>query len=169
MRITRIAPVVALWMVPALAIAACVTVNLDTKADFSQYKTYSWGNCSVEGHPLVEVRIIAALEENLSARGLKKVEDQGDIRVAYHGSTRKDITADGWGYAPGPGWQPTRREKGFYEVGTLVVDLVDGASGRLVWRGVAPNTLVDDPWKHEKKINKAAERMFALYPVKPAK
>ena len=169
MRTARIAPALGLLMVPALALAMSVNVDFDAKADFSGYKTYAWGDCRVEGNPLVQERIISALEKQLSARGLKRVEGEADIRVVYHGSTRQDMSGDLWGYGPGPDWNAAGTTVGTYPIGTLVVDLLDAGSRRLVWRGVAGDTLSDDPVKHEKTINKAAEKMFARYPVKAPK
>jgi len=168
-RITRIAPALGLLMVPALALAMSVKVDFDTKADFSRYKTYSWGDSGVEGNPLVQERIITALENQLSAKGLKRVEGEGDIRVVYHGSTRQDISGDLWGYGPGPDWESGATAAGTYRIGTLVVDLLDGDSRRLVWRGVARDALSDNPEKHEKTINKAAKKMFDKYPPNAAK
>jgi len=93
-RTATIAPALGILMIPALALAASVNVNFDGKADFSRYKTYSWGDCRVEGNPLVQERILSALEKQLSARGLKWFEGEADILVVYHGSTRQDMSGD---------------------------------------------------------------------------
>lgn len=169
MRTATIAPALGILMIPALALAASVNVNFDGKADFSRYKTYSWGDCRVEGNPLVQERILSALEKQLSARGLKWFEGEADILVVYHGSTRQDMSGDLWGYGPGPGWSAAGPKGGTYRIGTLVVDLLDGGSRQLIWRGVARDTLIDNPEKHEKMISTAVERMFARYPVKAPK
>ena len=51
-------------------------------------------------------------------------------------------------------------------VGTLVVDLRDGRSGSVVWRGVASRDLdaKASPEEREKNINKVVEKMFKHYP-----
>ncbi len=51
-----------------------------------------------------------------------------------------------------------------YQMGTLVVDLWDAQAKQLVWRGVASDTISDNPQQNEKKIDKAAEEMFKRYP-----
>ena len=51
-----------------------------------------------------------------------------------------------------------------YQVGTLVVDLVDADSGRLVWRGTATDTIVHSQEKKAKKIRKAAVKLFKKFP-----
>jgi len=168
-RITRAVPALGLLMVPALALAASVNVDFDGKVDFSRYKTYSWGDCRVEGNPLVHERILSAFEKQLSAKGLTRAEGEGDIQVIYHGSTRQDISGERWGYGPDLDWTVAAAVVGTFRIGTLVVDLLDVGSKRLVWRGVARDALSDNPVTHEKTINKAAEKMFARYPPKARK
>ncbi len=48
--------------------------------------------------------------------------------------------------------------------GTLVIDLYDAANKKLGWRGVATDTLSDNPQKNAKKIEEAAEKMFKKFP-----
>ena len=50
--------------------------------------------------------------------------------------------------------------------GTLVVDISNGQSKALIWRGTAADTLSDNPDKNTKKIEKAVEKMFKNYPPK---
>jgi len=47
-----------------------------------------------------------------------------------------------------------------YLEGTLVVDLFDAANRKLVWRGVATDTVSDNPQKNAEHIDKAVEKMF---------
>jgi hypothetical protein len=53
-----------------------------------------------------------------------------------------------------------------YEAGTLVVDLFDNATKRVVRRGVATRTLSGEPQKTTKKINRAVAEMFEDFPSK---
>ena len=53
-----------------------------------------------------------------------------------------------------------------YEEGTLVVDLFDMSDKRVVWRGVASETVSDNPEKNSKKVQKAVEKMFKQFPPK---
>jgi hypothetical protein len=48
---------------------------------------------------------------------------------------------------------------------TLVLDLIDATRNRLVWRGVATDTLFEKS-DRLKRVDKATERMFARYPPK---
>ena len=51
-----------------------------------------------------------------------------------------------------------------YTVGTLVVDIWDASTKKLVWRGTASKTLSDDPSKSTKNINEAMTKIFKEYP-----
>jgi hypothetical protein len=49
-------------------------------------------------------------------------------------------------------------------VGTLMVDIFDGQTKKLVWRGSSSETITDNPEKNEKKLAKAVEDMFKKFP-----
>jgi len=53
-----------------------------------------------------------------------------------------------------------------YEVGTLVVDMFDTYSKKLIWRGSASDVLTGKPDKDEKRLEKAVEKMFEHFPPK---
>ena len=49
-------------------------------------------------------------------------------------------------------------------VGTILVDLVDAGTNKLVWRGTGTDVVSDKPEKNEAKINKLIPKMFKSYP-----
>jgi Domain of unknown function (DUF4136) len=49
-------------------------------------------------------------------------------------------------------------------VGTLVVDIFDGSTKKLIWRGVDSKSLSGDPEKNIDKLSKAVEDMFKKFP-----
>ena len=56
-----------------------------------------------------------------------------------------------------------------YEAGTLVLDIVDTRSNRLLWRGWAQNSvedMLDDPDRMAKTIEEAVARMLRRLPPK---
>ena len=53
-----------------------------------------------------------------------------------------------------------------YRVGTLVVDLFDTKSKKMIWRGSASDTLSDKSSKNIKNLNKGVEKMFKDFPPK---
>jgi hypothetical protein len=46
----------------------------------------------------------------------------------------------------------------------LVVDIFDGNSKKLIWRGSSSETLSEKPDKNEKKLEKAVDEMFKHFP-----
>ena len=83
---------------------------------------------------LVEKRIRAAVDDQLRAKGLTRVEGEADLHVITHATTttgsRLDVTSYGYGgYVGWKGfttWTPgTGVQVRDYTTGTLVVDLVD--------------------------------------------
>ena len=62
--------------------------------------------------------------------------------------------------------QTTVRE---YEVGTLILDMVDRESGKLIWRGSVADTIRDKntPEERVEVVNQAIAAMLINYPPKP--
>lgn len=65
-------------------------------------------------------------------------------------------------------WGPTTVNVYEIPTGTLIVDLLDGRSNELVWRGIATKTLSENPQKVAKLINKVVTKMFKKFPPKQA-
>jgi hypothetical protein len=162
-------------------------VSWDHKANFSSYKTYSWGVGTPAPNPLTGERIIAGVDAKLAAAGWQKVESNADVNVIYHVSVVPETTIktysvggsyDGyqWGwYSYGGAYMggtvgagtPTDMVQTI-AVGELVVDIVDIKTKNFVWRGSAKETLKDrNPDKIKKKVESAISKMFKNFPPKP--
>jgi hypothetical protein len=143
--------------------------DYDHSTDFGRYKTYSWIN--VKGsNDLWSDRIMQDVDSQLAARGWTKVSSGGDAGVSAFGRTHNEQTIDTFYSGLGGGW---RWRGGFGDamttvdntpVGTLVVDIFDGSSKKLVWRGMATDTLSGKPDKNEKKLEHSVEDMFKHFP-----
>lgn len=165
----------------AAMMSGCSAYNINTdydrSADFSQYKFYSYveSNISIkEENPLAHERILAALEEQLAAKGLTKNDSNPDVNITYHAEENEaiQVNADNIGYAYGDGWawgggMTMGTQTGLvsaYSEGTLVIDIWDAQKNELVWRGVATETLSADPAKNQKLAQEVVEEMFKRYP-----
>ena len=54
-----------------------------------------------------------------------------------------------------------------HEMGTIIIDVVDGHTNRLIWRGWAQNPVagvLNNPTRFQANIQKAVTRMFAKFP-----
>jgi hypothetical protein len=157
-----------------IALAQQVGVDFDHQARFSEYKTYSWQ--AVKAPPLWDTRIKNAVDAQLVAKGWTRMDSDGDIRLVAIGITRTQRTlhtfydsfGGGWGWRGFGGLGEAVTTEQDYKVGTLVVDMFDAGTKRLIWRGSAEDTLSDKPEKNEKKLAKAVEKMFKDFPPRPA-
>jgi len=154
-----------------------VKVGADPSADLTKYKTYTWDKPLPPGNPIVKQTIIDSINQAMTAKGLTKVEEGGDVTVVYFAATSADIqigypswsqgmgTALATGIAVGAQSWPVHK-------GTLVVDLVDGKSKNSVWRGTATQILKEGPTGNaakdakrvEQPIRKGVEKMFKQFP-----
>jgi hypothetical protein len=172
---------------PALLVAAgCATVSIvtdfDHAADFSRYRTFAvaGGHLSIngvsdDGNTIVKDRIRNALVAALRAKGLAEAPEHPDLLVGYWAGARSRIEIEGMPpYAPemGPYWYGGWWGPGYtqwwtrtYEEGTLVIDLVDQASHRLVWRAYA-RTEIKPPVSDE-KVREIVDKAFRAFPPRP--
>jgi hypothetical protein len=160
-----------LW-IPMLA-GACLLLadtktDFDHKVDFTQYKTYSWIGAKASNDLWVD-RITEDVDAQLAAKGWVKVASGGDATVSAFGRTHTEQTLETYYNGFGGGW----RWRGFgdatttvenTEVGTLVVDVFDGKTKHLIWRGSASSTLSEKPEKNEKKLEQSVADMFKKFP-----
>jgi len=156
--------------VVALAFAAEVSVDYNHHADFSRYKTYSWMGVQA-GNSLWRDRIMSAVDGQLAAKGMTRVEGRGDIAVSAFGKLTETDTIETF-YSGFPGWDwrgwagmGTATSTVIPErVGNLMVDVFDGATKQLLWRGAASEVLSSKAEKNEKKMEEAVDKMFKKFP-----
>ena len=172
------------------AFALKVNVDFDKETDFSHYKTYAFAEGTPTPETLTNQRIQRAIEAQLAARGLTKVDSNADLTVVYHCSvthqTQLNTTSlGGWGWGPGwrrgwgwgGGWRGgwgglggtaiTQVEQ--IPVGTLIVDIGDATNKRYIWRGTATNTLSSNQGKNAQRIDQEVKKMFEKFPPEEKK
>jgi hypothetical protein len=161
--------------VAVLALGGCsssmkVSTDYDRAANFAPLKTYSWRVEQQLPNPLNAQRLVDAIDANLKAKGFTKVESGGDITVTYHAATDKSVDVQsfqsGGAYSCWGGCM-TSTTVTPVTLGTLIVDLVDTKSNKMLWRGSASDTVSGDPKENEAKINEGVHKMFEKFPPKP--
>jgi hypothetical protein len=167
-RILSIAIATVLFAIAAQA--QSTTYDMDRTANFARYKTYAWVRGTEVPDQWNHARVVSAVGTQLALRGMRQIDpqQQPDVFVAYHAAFDRNLqitgTATGFLFPAGRSGVARAEE---IVVGTLVVDVIDARTRRLVWRGTAtkeidPNA---DPARREKNINKAAEKLFKKYPA----
>jgi Domain of unknown function (DUF4136) len=147
-----------------------VTRDYDHHANFEQYHTFVWIRQPNMSNPLAKQRVIAAVNNALTAKGWQLVTSNADVGIVANGAIRQQQTLDTF-YNGFPGWRwdwdgMSTTLVNTYDVGTLVVDLFDAHTRQAIWRGTAKDTLSDKPEKNADKIDKAVDKMFKDFPPK---
>jgi len=161
----------ALTVAAALMLAADLKTDYDHATDFSRYHTYSW--IKAQGSDsLWSDRIQRDIDTELSSKGWTKVASGGDASVSALGFTKNQQTLEtfyngfggGWfwrGFG-GPGYATTTVEN--TPVGTLMVDIFDSNTKKLIWRGTDTQALSNKPEHNEKKLEDTVQSMFKHFP-----
>lgn len=152
-----------------------VRVDWDTEVDFAAYQSVALapGDRQPEParpqmSPLVRSRIERATMSELRSRGLREARPrQADLIVLYRTAVHQEVRVVRTGYV-GPrrwhygwGWGTTHVHR--YREGSLVVDLVDRAERRLVWRGVAEGAFTDSNPSSE-AVQRVVASLFEGFP-----
>lgn len=156
-----------------------IRVEYDKNLDYSKFKTFAWGHHDAVSRPTLALVIASAIQEELTKRGLRRVESNPDVFIQMYGSVDSDMSVNYfdplysgmggipsfdsgfvmWGAMPGGTTAVTVRK------GQLVVDVIDASQKKLAWRGMATDKLSDKPEKLLQQVNTAVEKMFQQYPA----
>ncbi|WP_164021657.1 DUF4136 domain-containing protein [Pyxidicoccus trucidator] len=177
-----------------LLLAACSGIETNTHYDpasvgkLDGYKTYAWLPAPEGADPRIyndvtEAQVKKVVDAQLASRGYRKVDENPDFKFGWHGSIDQKMDVDtvnsyygyGWGswYAPyGPGmsvgatFPQTYVDE--YEEGTLILDVVDAGTNKLVWRGTAQAALEDNPspQRREERLGEAVKDVLEQFPPK---
>jgi hypothetical protein len=144
-----------------------VHTDYDRGANFGRYKTYSWGGVQVQD-PLWVNRIETAVDEALTAKGWTRVPSGGDVSLMATEVTRNEQTLNTYydrfgGRRFGSVGEATTTTD-VYRVGTLVVDMVDAQTKKLVWQGSSSDTLSNNSEKNIKNLDKGVQKMLKNFP-----
>lgn len=169
----------ALMLTIAVA-AGCATMNvsshIERDVNFAAYTTYDWGppdnlpvgDPRLDNNPFFNDYLQGAIEKQLYAKGFERaVNGTPDLLVHYHASVNQRLDvyeADTrYGYCYGD-CQPHVVD---YDQGTLIVDIVDAKTSRVVWRGWAQdamNGVIDNQDRLDKQVEEGITKMMRLLP-----
>jgi hypothetical protein len=156
-------------LLPLSARSQSVNADWDHSVhDFSSFKTYQWVKAvRTTGNPLMDQRIVTAIDAQMAEKGFQHVENTPDVLVTYGTGLerQKSATATGMGRPRMGGGMGTIKQN-ISNAGTLIVDISNAQTKQLLWRGTATDTLSDKPDKNSQKIEKAVTKMFKKYPPK---
>src|SRR5262249_51356638 len=154
----RIATGLGLVILMASLASAKVRVDYERGVNLYKYRTYKWVHEPNTQNPFMRERLVRAIDAELRARGFQRSDCDACLAIAANFTTEEQQTLNtyytgggwGWGWGGGSGWATTYVET--REVGTLVVDVLDGRTKKPLWRGVAVHTVSSKPDKASKKF-----------------
>jgi len=176
LRFTRFA----LATLAAAALTGCATMNVSSHVvrgvAFTQYPTYAFaptytfstGDPRLDNSPFFRDHLEGAVEKQLATKWFERsTSSTPDLLIHYHAriSQRFEVnTVDRERGYCSDDCEPTADT---YDEGTLVLDMVDTRTNKVVWRGSARsavNGLIDNQHLMEQQIDEAVRRMMKELP-----
>jgi hypothetical protein len=179
---------IATLAVAALGLGGCasgpeVRGEYDKAADFGKYRTYGFvaqtsPDGSSEYRSLALQMLQKAAAREMEARGYR-LADSPDLAINFQGKLEEKVDVEstpapyygpGWGYggwygAPYGGWGGTEVTTRRYNVGTLVMDIVDREKRQVVVQGGIEGVVTKEMRENrEASINNAVAGIFSKYP-----
>jgi len=170
-----------------------VSYDYDRSVDFTKFSTFTIAKWNEDNSELVDdftkVRLQNAMRKQMELRGLTETSEDPDLTVDIFivTSTEQYTTAytthmgyggyagwggyGGWygGYYGAPGYGGVSSTQ-FVEheklMGTVVVDVYNERTKKLVWQGVAKGELNQDNKPTESSVNRMMDRIFYKYPIR---
>ncbi len=164
-----------------------VKQDYDPAVNFGSLKSFNWQSAvqaptgdKLVDNALLDSRFRAAIERELQAKGHTKVATGPDYLVAYSYTVQNRIERDPYRSSVGVGvGVGGSRRGGFggigfdlgygdrdYEQDTLIIDVLDPATGKQLWRGFTRQRLVwqSDPEDTTVRINEAVAAILRKFP-----
>lgn len=162
-------------MAAAPVLAQTVTIDYDHTVNFLKFKTYTWTKLHATD-PTVEDRITIALNRDMGGRYMTEVPKGGDVSITAVEATqdKQEFTTfynslgdfawqRGWGSA---GFLDAQATLNDVPVDTLIIDMYDTKTHKLLWRGTVTETVATSGDKNGQMIDKAVTLLIGKYPPK---
>jgi hypothetical protein len=108
------------------------------------------------------------LENAFGARGYTRDGAAPDFTIAYYASTKEKLDVRMWNYGYRGRWGGWHEPPGYvadpFTEGTVIVDVVDGRSHELLWRGRGVTRVSDDPDEYIRELRKVAKDIVDKFP-----
>jgi len=147
-----------------------VATHPDTTITYANYKSFmvlrpsSLAPRNAAATPAVVRQVRQDTEAALIAKGLVKSTAEADLLVLIHGGVSEKLEIDDQGLSYGRFGRGfgNRQELSQHKEGFLYIDLFDGKTRELIWRGSITAEVTDSPTPAQLKA--AVETVIARYP-----
>jgi Domain of unknown function (DUF4136) len=158
-----------------------VSSDFDKSADFTRYKTFSLykaENINEQISQLNQDRIKNAIRSEMVKKGFQETNSSPDLLVnpvaIFKDKVAVSSTTNYYGYGGvyrpyyysgfGGGYGTTSYNVDHYKDGSLIIDIVDAATEKLLWQGIG-NREIDGPVKDpDTRIPQAIASIMADFP-----
>jgi len=157
-----------------------VSSDYDRSADFTAYKTFSMYDLKTTGgvNQLNKDRITKYIKAEMKNRGFKENNSNPDLMVnavtvikdKRSLVARSDFYGYGGFYRPYTYWRApasanTTVSTYEYKDGSLVIDVVDAKTRKMIWEGTANAQFDRKPQNPEEAISKTVSKIMEEFPV----
>lgn len=162
----------------ALLLAGCVGYSVSTDYQsgtrFGGYESYAWVDSAPADDAerpawdseILGQRVENAVDEVMTARGWRREPaSQADLHISYATRNEKELSGSSVGIGYGTGNVFIGQSLGLhtYERGTLIIDIRERESGRLLWRGWTSTTVGSAPL-HPQEVKEMVQAILAEFP-----
>jgi uncharacterized protein DUF4136 len=174
-RLTGLAVGTLLTMGAAACAPMTVSSHVERGLDLAQYHTFAWGPADalptgdprLDRNPFFKDHFEGAVEKQLAKRGVELATTAPDLLIHYHASIshRIDVShveTSASSCVSGNCDPPVVD----FEAGTLMLDIVDARTNRLIWRGWAQHAIGDELENQDhlaQRIDEAVTQMLARF------
>ena len=158
-----------------------ITSDYDREVNFTAYKTYSIDKLTTTGsvNQLNTDRIIKSIHSEMKKKGF--TENSSSPHLLVHAATivkdKISLSAytNSYGYnRPYSFWRMLASgyatiQTNEYKDGTLIIDIADAATNKLVWEGTGYSEITKQPKDPDAAISKAVARIMEGFPAGTAK
>lgn len=153
-----------------------VSSHIERGVDFAQFRTWDFGPADalptgdprLDNNPFFKDYLEGAVGKALETRHYARaMTGTPDLLVHYHANISKTFDINGVDSRYGYCYDDCEPRFIEYEQGTIVLDVVDTRTNRVVWRGWAQDSIdgkIDNQELLRKEVYKAVTRMMELFP-----
>lgn len=182
------------WIIVAILICSgCAVIDVDKTADLAIYDSFGWGKSSIAiANPayrsdLIEGHIKASITAEFALKGVSYTSKKPDLLVSYEAFIEREERGSAARFYYYPYYNPyypgiLYPNGGFmmmgawsepythdiYNQGTLVLNLRERKTGKLIWRGLVQGN-VDNLKSLNKSIARGVKAILKNYPAVPPK
>jgi hypothetical protein len=151
-----------------------VSSHVDRGVDFGRFRTFAWGEADalpaadprLDAGPAFQDQLQGEIERQLALKGFAvETPESADLLIHYHAAVNERLDASR--LHPD---DPSLADIRVYEAGTILLDVVDARTQKLIWRGWAQGALTDmlnDGRVMSEPLREAVRRMLARLPSHP--